>query len=229
MARILHIDYVLEGGRRGYQFTEPTRDLDPALVKAIWQGAMPRGSAWGDAAYVGAVSLKSFPVDDRHMAACEVTITDQADELGRRGIRKAIIHLLTLDEHAAYLRERLAAIPEEIVQHAEKRLYSREWELLFRKYSDLHQPRTLIKPQTVLAHDYTPANWRFVEACILLLVTRATLLTNLIEITPKLNPFADRALSFTTLALDPRGEGRIVAVPVDRVKALGGVPYIDLR
>ena len=69
---------------------------------------------------------------------------------------------------------------------------------------------------------------RFVEACILLLATRSTLLTNLIEISPAINPFADRILSFTTLALDYREEGRIVALPLDKMRTFEDVPFINL-
>ncbi len=223
----LSIDYVLEGTRRGYNFTSPTDGVDPVSLKAVWRGAMPRGQGWEN--YPGASSLKCFPLESGEAAICEVTLTDLTDEVGRKGIRRAFIHLLPPREYQQNLLQRLAALPREIVTEAERRLSSHEWELLFRKYRDAKKPKTIIKPQTILAYPYTPEGWWFVEACILLLATRSTLLTNLIEISPAINPFADRLLSFTTLALDYREEGRIVALPLDRVQAFGDIPYIDLR
>ena len=223
----LSIDYVLEGTRRGYNFTSPTDSVDPASLKAIWRSAMPRGQGWEN--YPGASSLKCFPLESGEAAICEVTLTDLTDEVGRKGIRRAAIQVLPPREYQRSLLERLAALPFEIVRDAERKLSSREWELLFRKYRDAKKPKSILKPQTILAYPYTPNGWNFVEACILLLATRSTLLTNLIEISPAINPFADRLLSFTTLALDYREEGRIVALPLDRVQAFGDVPYIDIR
>ncbi|MDX2161643.1 MAG: hypothetical protein SF162_09985 [bacterium] len=227
----LTIDYVLEGRQRGYQFTSPVAGIAPDALKRIWRSAMPRGQGWGNPVYRAARSLKCFTVDETGaglVAACEVHLTDQVDEVGRTGIRKAHIDLHTFAEHRAYLLERLAALPAHITAEAERRLYSREWELLFRKHHDQNGWDGLFKPRTLLAYDYAPDTWSFVEACLLILVTRATLLTNLIELTPKVNPFADQWLSFTTLALDPADDARLIGIPAD-TPALRRVPHIDLR
>lgn len=222
----LTIGYLLEGTRRGYNFTSPTDGIDPETLKAVWRGAMPRGQGWDK--YPDAVSLKCFPLESGEAAICDVTLTDMQDEVGRRGIRRATINLLPPAAYQRVLVDRLHALPLALVQEAERRLMSREWELLFRKYRDSKKPKTIIKPQTILAYPYSADGWRFVEACILLLATRSTLLTNLIEISPAINPFADRLLSFTTLALDYREEGRIVALPLDKVKQAFDVPFINL-
>lgn len=224
--RELTIDYLLEGTRRGYNFTSPTEGVDTASLKAIWRSAMPRGQGWEH--YPGAASLKCFPLDSGEAAICDVTLTDLQDEVGRRGIRRAAIQLAAPAEYRHTLRERLHALPPATVEEAERRLYSREWELLFKKYRDAKKPKSIVKPQTILAYPYSADGWRFVEACILLLATRSTLLTNLIEISPTINPFADRLLSFTTLALDFREEGRIVALPLDKLRAFADVPYINI-
>lgn len=230
--RTLTIEYLLEGKRRGYTLTSPTDGLDAEIVKTIWRNAMPRGKKWADAAYENAHSLKSFALENGQFALCEVNSTDQVDEVGRRGIRRAEIHLLNVGEYADYLAHKLASLPPQVVAEAERKLHSRDWELLFKKHRDSQHPRTLMKPQTILAYDYAPSapnGWQFVEACVLLLVTRKTILTNLIEITPKINPFADKALSFTTLALDPHEEGRIVAIPYTEAAAQGNLSFIDIR
>lgn len=227
----LTLDYVLEGRQRGYQFTSPTTGIPPDMLKRIWRSAMPRGKAWGDPRFRGASSLKCFTLDESgkgRVAACEVSGTDQVDELGRTGIRRARIHIFTFEQHAAYLAARLEAVPAAITQEAERKLRSRDWELLFRKHSDARRPATLWKPQTILVSEYTPEKWQFVEACLLLLVTRSTFLTNLIELTPKFNPFADKALAFTTLALDPDDDGRLIALPADRAAHLNGIPLIRI-
>lgn len=225
----LTLDYVLEGEQRGYAFTTPTDDLSPEVIKALWRGAMPRGTGWDDPRYAGARALKVLPLPDGHFALCDVETTDLRDEAGRAGIRRAAIAIGTLRECRAALTGRLASLPAEQVSAAEAALTSREWALLFRKYREAAKPRTLLKPGTILAYPYqSPEGWVFIEACLLLLATRATLLTNLIEVDPAVNPFADRLLAFTTLALDPRGEGRIAAVPLERARTLPDVPYIDL-
>jgi hypothetical protein len=221
----LSIGYLLEGTRRGYNFTSPTDGVDSETLKAVWRGAMPRGQGWEN--YPGATSLKCFALESGEAALCDVTLTDLQDEVGRRGIRRATINILPPQQYQRLLIDRLHTLPAKLVDDAERRLSSREWELLFRKYRDAKKPKTILKPQTILAYPYSAEGWRFVEACILLLATRSTLLTNLIEISPAINPFADRLLSFTTLALDYREEGRIVALPLDKVQAFD-VPYIKI-
>lgn len=211
--RTLTISYHLQGSglQRGYAFSTPTDGIAPETVKAIWRGAMPRGSVWNR--YIGARSLKCLPLPSGEVALCDVTVTDQRDEAGRTGIRQAEILLGTAAEIDRLLHERLADLPAEITAEAEQRLGSREWQLLFKKHRDTTKPRSMVKPQTILTQDYTPEGWQFVEACILLLATRSTLLTNLIEVSPRVNPFADRRLSFTTLALDPHDELRVIGMP----------------
>jgi len=221
--RHVEIGYVLEGTRRGYNFTTPTDGIEPESLKAIWRRAMPRGQGWGN--YPASRSLKCFGLESGEAAACDITVTDMIDEVGRKGIRHAHIHIFTLKEYRAFLLERLSQLPVATVAEAEKRLYSREWELLFRKYRDIGKPRTMIKPQTILAYD---GDWTFIKACVLLLVTRSTLLANLIEVSPAINPFAERIFPFTTLALDYRDEGRLVALPLEKARTIKDVPYINL-
>lgn len=223
--RELVIDYLLEGARPGYAIVTPTDGIPQENVRAIWREAMPRGQAWSE--YSGAKSLKSWTLPSGEIALCDVLVTDRADEVGRRGIRQARVHIGTPGQIHGALSERLAALPDEITSDAERKLSSREWQLLFRKHRSTHSPRRVIKAQTILARPYSVSGWQFVEACILLLATRATLLTNLIEVSPRVNPFADRMLSFTTLALDVRDETRLIGVPLRHAQA-ADVPFIDV-
>jgi hypothetical protein len=226
--RQLTIDYVLDGRRRGYNFITPTDGIDPEILKAIWRGAMPRGQGWSADIYRGAKSLKCFPLPSGEVAVCETTITDLRDELGRSGIRRTVIELMTIRAYGDYLKSKLNALPQHLTAKADAKLSSREWQLLFKKNREAKRPKTMIKPQTILAYPYRRDGWQFVEVCILLLATRSTMLTNLIEMSPKVNPFADKVLSFTTLALDHQEEGRIVAVPLDRACEFDAVPFIDI-
>ncbi len=223
----LTISYVLEGARRGYNFTTPTDGIDPETLKTIWRGAMPRGQGWDR--YGATPALKCFALESGEAVACEVTLTDMVDEVGRSGIRQADVRIMTAREYQSHLLDRLRGLSAETVALAERKLTSREWELLFKKYRDSSKPKSILKPQTILAYPYTPQGWQFVEACVLLLATRSTLLTNLIEISPTINPFADRILSFTTLALDYREGGRLVALPLEKIRTFGDIPYINLQ
>lgn len=225
----LTIDYVLEGHRRGYNFTTPTDGADAETLKAIWRGAMPRGQGWGADEYQGARSLKCFALPSGKVAVCETTITDLRDELGRGGIRRTVIDVMTVRTYVTDLQHRLNELPAPLIAQAEAKLSSREWQLLFKKNREAKRPKSMLKPQTILAYPYGSESWQFVEACILLLATRSTLLTNLIEMSPRVNPFADRVLSFTTLALDYQEEERIVAVPLEKMREFNGIPYIDIR
>lgn len=227
--RQLTIEYVLEGRRRGYNFTTPTDGIDLETLKAIWRGAMPRGQGWGADEYRGARSLKCFPLPSGEVAVCETTITDLRDELGRSGIRRTVIDLMTIRVYADYLKGKLNELPQQLIAQAEAKLSSRDWQLLFKKNREAKRPKSMIKAQTILAYPYRSAEWQFVEACILMLATRSTLLTNLIEMSPKVNPFADRVLSFTTLALDYQDEGRIIAVPLEKACEFDGVSFIDIN
>jgi hypothetical protein len=220
------LDYRLEGERRGYAFTTPTDDLDSETLKALWRGTMPRGQGWDDPLLIGARSLKCFAVPSGEIALAEIAITDLRDETGRMGIRRAEIGLRSHGEHAAHLRARLSDMPAERVADAEAKLMSREWALLFKKQRRHQPPRSVVKPQTILTAPYSPEMWQFVETCILLLASRLTLLSNLIEVSPSVNPFADRALSFTTLALDFRDETRLIAIPLHRLPE--GAPAVRI-
>lgn len=219
----LALDYTLTGQRRGYTLG-PAGAVPPDVYKVIWRQALPRGQGWDAPTFIGARALKCFPIDARTAAISEIAITDLRDELGRGGIRQAVIHYGSHDAIRRILRDRLDALPHLVVHRAEAALTSQAWALLFKRYWDASRG---LKSQTVLALPYTAAGWPFIEACLLLLATRATLLANLIELSPSVNPFADKLLSFTTLTLDPRDETRLIALPLT-APALSGVPFIDL-
>lgn len=213
----LIIEYRLDGNQPGYAFVPPTDGFDERLLRAVWRGAMPRGQGWGSDIYLGARSLKCFPVDRRIIAVSEVTGTDQADEQGRRGIRRAVITLIPVWKYGDFLRARLAAIAVSEREAARHKLTLSRWVSLIEKAL----PRFSSKPsQIVLAHPYQgPEQWQMVEALVLTLA-----------ISWKLRALylGARLESLTTLALTHRDESRLVALPLDRARALPDAPLIDL-
>jgi hypothetical protein len=203
--RRLVIDYALAGTHPGYRFRPPTNGVDRATLDAVWRGAMPRGQGWGAEALAGARSLKAFPVDGRTMALSTVVVTDQQDELGRRGIRRAEIDLILAGEYPARLAERIGALSPAAVDAAGGRLGGYVWQRVL--------DRVLLRGrrQVVLAHPYrSPEDWQIVEALILRLVTSPGI--RVFEGWGPLTPF-------TTLALGRGDEGRVVGMPQAAARA----------
>jgi hypothetical protein len=199
----LILEYVVDGPQRGYQFTSPTAGYSDDVLKAIWRGAMPRGQGW--AAYVGAESLKCFPLPGGlKWCASRVSVTDQADESGRRGIRRAVIETVPLHALGAHLRAQIDALPHGVQDDAEAQIAY--WGRV--RALDALAGKIRKAGQLALAHPYTtPADWRFAEAVALRLALHPT---------GALKPLGAGRLAFTTLALTALDESPLVALPADR-------------
>jgi len=212
----LTIEYVLDGSRPGYQFTTPTNGIGEAALKTIWRHAMPRGQGWGQ--FVGARSLKCFPLDgERQVAFSEVTVTDQTDESGRRGIRRAEIMLLDAETCPDALTLRLVMLPETVRDAANRLLTFWRWKRIL----DRAVPKMRRKNgQIVLAYPYTdPEAWRVVEAAMLTIATSRRL---------RALKGGPCACSLTTLALDHRDESALTAIPLALARSIKDVHVIDL-
>ncbi len=216
-SRRLVIDYVLESRRPGYAFTTPTGDLPEAVVRDIWRSAMPRGQGWS--AYVGARALKGFPLEDgRQAALCAIEVTDRADESGRRGIRRAEIEIVDGADYRAALQARLDSLPEPVRAAADERLSCPRWlQLVERAIPRLRKE----KSQVILASPYTtPESW--------LLVTALMIRVALAFPVRAVRGFPS-ALPLTSLALDYRDESPLVALPLERARALNGARVIEIE
>lgn len=209
----LVIEYVLEGQQRGYNFTSPTRGYSEDALKAIWRNAMPRGQGWG--AFTGAASVKCFTLPDKRIAVAQVAVTDQQDESGRRGIRRAVIDVLAHADYAEALKTRLALIPASIQQDADHNLENwRRTRVLERLSGKIRKVGQLI-----LTHAYsTPYDWQVVEAVLLKLA---------ITPHPALRPLAS-PLNFTTLALEYREEAPVVALPAAEATNIRNIPTLPV-
>lgn len=211
----LVIDYSLDPPRPGYTFRTGTDGLDEGSLRKIWQHAMPRGQGWASG-YIGASSLKAFPLGDGRMALSGTLVTDLADELGRKGIRRAEISVFTPAEYPQIIDSLLASFPTTIRQQAYRRLSTAWWQ----RFWDRLIPHLSSHRQLVLAHPYTtPDAWQIIEALVLFIVVSPHMRA--------LNGWGPQ-VSFTTLALDYREESRIVALPTRKALELSNIPLVHV-
>lgn len=207
--RQLVIGYVLEGARRGYNFTSPTLGVDDHTLTLIWRSAMPRGQGWGAAVYNGAAALKCFPVKAGQIALSTVTVTDQSDENGRRGIRRAVIDILSPSDCLDRLVAQLASYPDGIRAQSEK--HTGFWQ----RHQIMERAKPEKNSQAILLRTFSDSqDWQVVEATILRLVTG------------RKNP--RELLPFTTLALDYRDETALVGIPAQQISQIGDAPYFRI-
>jgi len=192
----LVLEYVLEGHKRGYNFTSSTQGFHDDVLKSIWRKAMPRGQGWNAAVYAGARSLKSFWLEDGRMALSETVVTDMRDESGRGGIRRAVVSVMQPGEYVEVLRARLAEYPETVHRQTVHRL--------------LPSPRG--DKQVILSHPYNDSTgWQTVEVL---------LLRHALKLAAGGFIRSGRMVPFTTLALDYREEGQMVALPEEKARAV---------
>jgi hypothetical protein len=204
---MLVIEYVLEGHQRGYNFTSSTQGYNDDDLKTIWRSAMPRGQGWS--AFVGARSLKCFPLDEHQLrvAVCETTVTDLRDEHERGGIRRATIDVMARAEYLTYLEWRLRSLPGHIRAQVDK-LPTLAQRLAI---ANKAMPKPRRNPQLVFVHDYDgPDRWQIVEGLLLKLA---------------LSPVGPmrrwgKIIPFTTLALSHADESALVALPTGKAKTI---------
>jgi hypothetical protein len=211
----LIIEYVFEGHRRGYNYTSATRGLDDETLKLIWRTAMPRGQGWGADVYAGAHSLKCFPLDERTVALSDVTVTDLRDEGGRRGIRRAVIDVLSADACYEALKDRLQAYPAAVQERLERKPSIGQW----KRIVDQALPKVRKDAQVILTHPYTGfAEWQFVEAMVIKVAVA------------RMGPLkrGGKIMPFTTMALDYHDESRLVALPAQQLKDTDDIAIIKL-
>lgn len=211
----LIIEYLLEGHRRGYNFTAPEKAqretlYDDATLKAVWRASMPRGNGWSADRFVGARSIKAFTLPHEMLAVSEVIVTDMSDENGRRGIRRAAVDVMNPALYAHHISSRLAGYPTDTLAKTA---------LL---YETMHKatPRLKKDQPLLVAYPYTTAReWWPIEALMLQLA---------LDPPRRLNKHP-RPLTFTTLALDYRGEAQMVALPAESAASINDLPVVYLQ
>jgi len=200
----LVIDYRLDTKQPGYAFSSHTNGVSEAIRKAVWRHAIPRGTGWAD--FPGMRSIKCFPVSDALAAVSTITVTDQEDEQGRRGIRRAEIDLIPLPEILNHVQGLLNAMPVS-VQHASSQLFHAG---VWARILDRALPKVGRKqPQVVFVYpSHGVDSWQIVEAAVLRLAASWPL---------HAMPGWGKFFSFTTLALTAESESRVVAIPARKV------------
>ncbi|NWF68818.1 MAG: hypothetical protein HXY40_07020 [Chloroflexi bacterium] len=201
----LVIEYVLGGDTPGYNYTGATNGLSEELLKIVWRGAFPRGQGWG--AYVGARALKCFALGERQYALSQVMVTPAQDEIGRRGIRRAEIDVLAEKECIDYLAARLENYPAAVQAQLSTRPSLSQWTQII----DRKLPKLRGTSQLLLASPYAGADaWQLMEALVIKLALH------------RFGPIKRQTAlsSFTTLALEYRDEGQIVALPTQHIRGV---------
>jgi hypothetical protein len=201
----LVLEYVLTGSQRGYNFTSPTRGYDEETLRRIWRTAMPRGQGWGQAAYARARSIKCFPLDEHRIALSTVTVTDQQDESGRRGIRRAHIQVMAAEACALYLQAQLRAYPYLIQRQIERTPSPVQWAQLVGRFAPVFGKAD---QQVIFTRDFDAEAWAVIEGAIIRLAL------GLSSVWKR----GSRIVPFTTLALDAREEMTLVGMPAGALK-----------
>lgn len=204
----LVIEYVFEGHKRGYNFTTPTHTYDDVTLKTIWKHAMPRGQGWGADHLIGSRAIKAFPLPDGKIAISETTVTDLADETGRRGIRRAVIETFRPIAINAYFRARLATYDLH-TQNGANILHNR----VYHRFPNRNQP-------LIMSYPYKGVMlWRIIEAFMFQLMLNM----------PRNLQNRQTPYHFTTLALDYRDESPIVVIPAEKVSDTTDYPVFNLQ
>jgi hypothetical protein len=201
--RQLVIEYILEGHKRGYNFTSPTQGFHDDVLKTVWRSAMPRGQGWGAEAFTGARSIKSFLLADGRVALSDVQVTDMRDESGRGGIRRAVVGVMTAGEYTEVLTDRLKGYSPELLRASQRSL-----------------PGGGGDKQTIYSYPYgDPFSWQLVEA--MLMRQALKLASGGVFRSGKIVPF-------TTLALDYRDEGQLVGIPEGKAQGVKGATVVRI-
>jgi hypothetical protein len=214
----LTIEYQLNTKQPGYSFSTPPNGYADPVLKAVWRQAMPRGQGWRSDTLIGARSLKCFPVSDEIVALSTTTVTDQVDEQGRRGIRRAEIDFIRTHDIVPTFKALLSTYPEPVQAAARQAFNVATWARIVEgALPKLGRKQS----QIVFTHRYNgPDAWQVIEAVVL----------NLASVWPlRAMPGWGKFFSFTTLALTNEDESRIVAVPTEEAKGLRGARVIAIR
>lgn len=202
--RQLTIEYLLEGHKRGYNFTSPTQGFNDDTLKHVWRNAMPKGQGWGADTYTNAHALKSFAMLDGRVALSETTVTGVKDENGRGGIRRAVIDVMQPGEYLDNLRARLARYPAATRHEASRKP----------GFGQRRIPPVKGDAQVICSYPYINVeSWQWIEA--LVLKTACDYLER--------RWLGEKLITFTTLALDYREESQLVVLPEQRAQQMSKV------
>jgi len=206
---------ITSSGKHGYRCTAHSKNLDRSLVSTLEKVALPFGNAWDR--YIGARSIKVFPVDNRKMALSYTRVTEDKDDYARTGILVCQCIVVTLNQYALLMKQPafgfddLAyADPGALEQFFDEKIRERpEREpRLLDQASDASvvtprnaKLRLLVGRPLVIKHSFEHANrWKLVENAIQTLVS-------------EMPRYSQHRLSFATMTLSPADQMKIIAIP----------------
>lgn len=171
----------------GYKVTAFSQDLSRDEVKYIRDHSVPKGTGWDS--YIGAESLKAFPLPDAsRMAVSIAKVTSAKDEAGRHGLLSIEVEIYTREKYWQFLDDYY-------------RTLLRQYRFESHTLQEIPARAIPKKKQLVLAYPFSRnshlSEWKYVEAVIL----KAVLMKPL-------------ATSFTTFALSAYRESQVVVLPL---------------
>ncbi len=197
-------------GSHGYHCVYHSDGLSPSDVALLERTALPYGSNWGS--FIGARSIKVFPIASERTAISYIRVVDSADDHGRRGILECQCALITTGQLIRLLK--LPDFSFDTIINKPDALYS-----ILGGHGPVNDPLPDIQPKpgilprhtsllkllagrkVILKREYRgPEDWRSVEHSIRTFVLG-------------LPSALIRYASFATLTLSEADDMRIIAVP----------------
>lgn len=204
-------------GTEGYRCTSRSGALDNSTVALLERVALPFGNGWHR--YIGARSIKGFPIDQTNMALTYTQVTGSRDDHGRPGVllcKAAIVNVLDyavllslpgfgfddIFRHPPNVAELLAGAARDLLEPGKRE----------RQFDSDANPSTLvsdaksllflgIRRKVILAEHYvSPRQWTAVEQGMRSFVVRLPI--TLI-----------RRISFATMTLSLADPMKIIAMP----------------
>jgi hypothetical protein len=201
-------------GSLGYRCTAKSPGMNTSVIRKLEQLALPFGDSWDS--YIGARSIKTFPIGKGEMAISYVQVSDDQDDYGRPGILFCQCVLVSFDDFMSLVYQPSFAFEHVFRNPASLKMILGELaphpcKLTWWSSSQIPQDmlrmlaegllRIYSNRKLILSYQYqSPTQWKYVEQTIQTLMVL-------------LPPMLLRRLSFATLSLSIMDPSSVIAVP----------------